>query len=241
MSSSSASRVRAPPCSNRPWPRIRGSSPWKRPRPWPTITRNSSPDLGAAEADRWRARYWQVVREHGVRPEGRIFVDKAPAGTLNLPVVAKLFPEARILFAVRDPRDVVLSCAMNAFQMNSLTYAFTSLAGSAACYDAAMGLARVYHGLLPLAVREVRYERLVEDFAGELEAICAFIGAPFEAAMTDVGATALGRAVRTPSAAHVREGVNRRGLARWRAYAAELAPVGDTLAPWVRAFGYPDA
>jgi len=46
--------------------------------------------------------------------------------------------------------------------------------------------------------------------------------------------------VRTPSAAHVREGVNRRGLERWRAYAAELAPVADTLAPWVRAFGYPE-
>jgi tetratricopeptide (TPR) repeat protein len=194
--------------------------------------------LGAVEADRWRARYWQTVREHGARPEGRIFVDKAPAGTLNLPIVAKLFPGARILFAVRDPRDVALSCAMNAFQMNSLTYAFTSLAETAACYDAAMSLARVYRGLLPLAVREVRYERLVEDFTGELGAICAFIGATFDPTMVDVGAAARGRAVRTPSAAHVREGVNRRGLARWRVYAAELAPVMDTLAPWVRAFGY---
>ena len=196
--------------------------------------------LGAAEADRWRARYWQTVREHGARPEGRIFVDKAPAGTLNLPLVAKLFPGARILFAMRDPRDVTLSCAMNAFQMNSLTYAFTSLGETAACYDAAMSLARVYRGLLPLAVREVRYERLIVDFAGELAAICAFIGAPFDAAMVDVGPAARGRAVRTPSAAHVREGVNRRGLERWRAYAAELAPVADTLAPWVRAFGYPE-
>ena len=47
---------------------------------------------------------------------------KAPRRELiNLPLVAKLFPDARILFAVRDPRDVVLSCVMNAFQMNAFT------------------------------------------------------------------------------------------------------------------------
>jgi hypothetical protein len=197
--------------------------------------------LGATEADRWRVRYWQVVREHGARPEGRIFVDKAPAGTLNLPLVAKLFPDARILFAARDPRDVVLSCAMNAFQMNALTYAFTTLAETAACYDAAMTLARAYRGLLPLPFRDVRYERLVEDFSGELKTICAFIGAAFDPAMADVAAAARGRAVRTPSAPQVREGLNRRGLDRWRAYAAELAPVAELLAPWVRNFGYPEA
>jgi hypothetical protein len=191
------------------------------------------------EAARWRARYWEVVRQHGVDPNGRVFLDKAPAGTLNLPLVARLFPAAKVLFAVRDPRDVVLSCAMNAFQMNALTYEFTSLSQTAACYDAAMGLASVYRRVLPLAVHEVRYEKLVAGFAQELTAITGFIGVPFDPATTDVAASARGRAVRTPSAAQVREGLNSGGVERWRAYRNEIAPVAGVLAPWVEAFGYP--
>ena len=156
------------------------------------------------------------MRQHGANPSGRVFLDKAPAGTLNLPVVAKLFPAAKILFAVRDPRDVVLSCAMNAFQMNALTYEFTSLAGAAACYDAGMTLAGIYRRVLPLSVREVRYERLVEAFADELAAIADFIDVGFDPAMADLASAARGRTVRTPSAVQVREGLSRRGVGRWR-------------------------
>jgi tetratricopeptide (TPR) repeat protein len=195
--------------------------------------------IGAREAEIWRGRYWQAVRDHGVEPRGGVFVDKAPAGTLNLPLIAKLFPQAKVLFAVRDPRDVVLSCAMNAFQMNSLTYAFTNLGDTAACYGACMALADVYRALLPLGVMEVRHEALVKDFPGQLAAIAAFVGLSFDPAMTDIATTALARPVRTPSAVQVRAGLNRRGLARWRAYAAELAPVRAALEPWVERFGYP--
>ena len=194
--------------------------------------------IGAQETEVWRARYWQAVRDHRVEPRGRVFVDKAPAGTLNLPIVAKLFPQAKVLFAVRDPRDVVLSCAMNAFQMNSLTYAFTDLSETAACYGACMALAEIYRVRLPLEVMEVSHEALVEDFPGELAAIAAFVGLSFDPAMTDIAATSLARRVRTPSAVQVRAGLNRRGLGRWRSYANELAPVRETLAPWVERFGY---
>jgi len=195
--------------------------------------------LGEREAAHWRVHYWQVVRDHGATPAGRVFLDKAPAGTINLPLVAKLFPWAKILFAIRDPRDVVLSCAMNAFQMNALTYAFTTLAETAACYSAAMTLAGVYRQLLPLSVREVRYEALVDDFAEELRAIAEFIGVDFQLAMADVASTASERVVRTPSATEVRSGLHRRGLSRWPVYAAELEPVAEVLAPWIKAFGYP--
>jgi hypothetical protein len=195
--------------------------------------------LTAAQAESWRRRYWEVVREHGVEPRRKVFLDKAPAGTINLPLVARLFPDARILFAIRDPRDVVLSCAMNAFQMNALTYEFTSLETTAACYAAAMRLAEIYRRVLPLRIHEVRYERLTRDFGGELAMICRFMGIDYRLQMIDVEAATRGRTVRTPSATQVRGGLDRGREGRWRAYAAELAPVQKILAPWVRAFGYP--
>ena len=195
--------------------------------------------LSEADIAHWRARYWAAVAACGANTDGRLFVDKAPAGTLYLPLVTKLFPRARILFAVRDPRDVVLSCYRNNFGINAMTYAFTGLEDAAACYDACMTMAEVYRRVLPLDILDVRHEALVDDPQGGLASICAFLGIEPTDRMTDVAATASGRAVRTPSADQVREGFSRRGLGRWRLYADELAPVLPILAPWAERFGYP--
>ena len=195
-------------------------------------------DISPADARIWRRRYWAEVTAHGSVPAGRVFVDKAPAGTIYLPLIAKLFPSAKILFAVRDPRDVVLSCFRNNFQLNAMTYAFTDLGETAACYAGCMSMAEVYRRMLPLDLREVRHEALVEDFAGELAKIAAFLGMEVVVGMADIAGTSASRTVRTPSAVQVREGLNRRGLARWRAYAEMLAPVQSVLAPWVERWGY---
>ena len=39
-------------------------------------------------------------------------------------------------------------------------------------------------------------------------------------------------------AAQLREGLNQKGVGRWRAYEDQLTPVLPVLAPWVRRFGY---
>jgi len=195
--------------------------------------------LTPAEAAAWRARYWAEVASHGVEARGRLFLDKQPAGTEDLPLVAKLFPGAKVLFAVRDPRDVVLSCFRQNFRMNAMTYAFTDLVEAAAGYDASFRLAERYRRVLPLEVLDVRHEELIADFEAGLRRICAFLGLEFHAAMTDVAGTAQARVVRTPSAPQVRAGLNAQGVGRWRAYAEALAPVLPVLEPWARRLGYP--
>ena len=194
--------------------------------------------LGPDETRAWRERYWAQVASLGVRAADRVFLDKAPAGTLYLPLIAKLFPAAKVLFAVRDPRDVVLSCFRNDFQLNAMTYAFTDLGETARCYDACMRMADVYRRVLPLDLHEVRHETLVEDFDAELARIAGFLGIEVTSSMADIAATARSRVVRTPSAVQVRAGLNTKGLARWRAYAGELGPVLPMLAPWVERWGY---
>jgi hypothetical protein len=119
-----------------------------------------------------------------------------------------------------------------------MTYAFTELGETAACYDACMALGRRYRGMLSLAWRDVRHEAVIADPAGEIAAIADWLGLEAEPGMLDVAATGQRRLVRTPSAAQLREGVTARYAGRWRAYADQLAPVMDVLAPWVEAFGY---
>ena len=82
----------------------------------------------SAELEPLRAAYWARVRAEGAQVAGKVFVDKHPLNTLKLPLIAKLFPEAKILFAQRDPRDVVLSCYRRRFAMSGSAYQLLTLA-----------------------------------------------------------------------------------------------------------------
>jgi Tfp pilus assembly protein PilF len=197
--------------------------------------------LDEAGALHWRKLYWERVREFGVEPAGKVFVDKLPLHTLYLPVIAKLFPRAKILFARRDPRDVVISCFKHRFRANPLTVEFTDLARTAQVYDRFMQLADVYREKLPLNVHVHRHEDLVEDLDAETQAICEFIGIDWDANMRNFVETANRRNIRTPSAGQVRKGLNRDGVAAWRKYGDSIDIIKPILAPWAERFGYPAA
>ncbi|HEX4179675.1 MAG TPA: sulfotransferase [Caulobacteraceae bacterium] len=193
--------------------------------------------LPPAEASRRRAEYLEVIRGFGLNPAGKVIVDKMPLYTTKLGLIFKLFPGAKILFALRDPRDVVLSCFRRSFQVNAGMYQFLTLDGAARFYDAVMRLAEVYRGKLPLDLHVVRYENLVADFEGEARAVCAFLGVGWTEKLHDFAAVARERRIRTPSAAQVRGGLYS-GEGQWRRYAKHLEPVMPILAPWIERFGY---
>ena len=194
--------------------------------------------IDVAEAEQQRQAYWLAVRGAGIEPAGKVFIDKMPLASVQLPLVAKLFPTARILFARRDPRDVVVSCFRRRFGMNPAMYELLTLEGAAAFYDAVMRLSAVYRQALDLPQQIVRYERLVEDFEATARAACDFLGLEWHADMVDFAAKARARGVATPSAAQVAKGLNREGQGVWLRYRDQLAPVLPTLEPWVREFRY---
>jgi hypothetical protein len=168
---------------------------------------------------------------------GKVFIDKLPLHTPALPLIAKLFPNATILFALRDPRDVVFSCFRRRFRVNGAMFEFLTLDGAARYYGAMMRLADLYRERLPVAVHTVRHEALVADFEGQMRQVLDAVGAPWSAEVHNFAA--LARASnKTPSAPQVARGLNTDGLAQWRRYRVELAPVLGDLSPWVSRFGY---
>ncbi len=186
-----------------------------------------------------RKQYWRRVREFGVEPSGKVFIDKLPLSTPFLPLIAKLFPTAKIIFARRDPRDVVVSCFRRRFRQNAMILEFTSIERTARLYDAVMRLAELYFAKLPLDVHIYRYESLVEDFDSEAKSLCAFLGLKWDAAMRDFAETARKRDVRTPSAPQVRRGLYKEGVGQWRRYSEGLTSVLPILRPWVERYRYP--
>jgi Flp pilus assembly protein TadD len=191
-----------------------------------------------AELAPLRDGYWARVRAEGAEPAGKVFVDKHPLHTFRLPLILKLFPDAKILFARRDPRDVVLSCYRRRFAMSNSAYQLLTLAGAAGYYDAAMNLAERLQPAMAANTLVVRHEALVENFDKAVGEVCDFLGLPWVDAMRNFADKARDRAVATPSGAQLSRGLSAEGVGAWRRYRGQMATVAPMLAPWVAKYGY---
>ena len=197
--------------------------------------------LTDAELQPWRAAYWKRAAQTEPALTRAVFVDKMPLNAVFLPLIAKLFPRAKILLALRDPRDAVLSCFRRRFAMNAGMVEFTGLDTSAAYYIAVMSLIEVYREKLALDLLETHHERLVADFDGEAKRLCDFLGLEFHGEMRAFADRAKAQNIDTPSGAQLARGLSQAGLEQWRRYAPQMQPVLPMLAPFVTRFGYPES
>ena len=165
-------------------------------------------------------------------------VDKMPLNTIDAGLIYRLFPQARILLALRHPCDVVLSGFMQAMKPNAAMVLFDSLASTARFYAQVMGLWLRYREVLPLSVRTVRYEDLVADLPGETRRILEFFWLPWDDAVLGYAEHAKQRAIATPSYHQVVQPIYRRSVGRWRNYADAFTDVLPILQPFIEAFGY---
>jgi tetratricopeptide (TPR) repeat protein len=189
-------------------------------------------------ADAARESYWRsVAATIGEDVSGKVVIDKLPLHTAALPVISKLFPRAKVLFALRDPRDVVLSCFRRRFQINSAMFEFLDLADAATYYDRIMALARAYRRVLPLTVQDVRHETLVTNFEAEVRGALVFLGLEWDPAVERF-TEKLPADARTPSDVQLARGLNADGVGQWRRYEDHMAAVLPVLEKWVGEFGY---
>lgn len=193
--------------------------------------------LNEAEVDPFRQAYWDKVVESGADLSGGAFVDMDPLKSLRLPLIARLFPDARVLIMRRDPRDVLWSCFHTNFALTNAAMEFTSLEATARHYDAMMCLIDSALEHLPLSAMEVHYHRLVQDFTTQTREICEFLQLPWTQELSRFDKTARTRGVSTASAGQVRKGLYD-GTRQWQRYAHFLEPVMPILQPWIERFGY---
>ena len=185
----------------------------------------------------WRQAYWDKVVSAGVPAGAAGFVDMDPIKGTRLPLIARLFPGAKLLRMVRDPRDVVWSCFRTHFAVTSNTLDFTTLEDTARHYDALMRLIALAEERLPITLHPVRYDGVVRQFDNETRAMCAFAGLPWSPAIRRFDRTARDRGVSTASVGQVRKGLYD-GTRQWEPFAAHLAEVMPILEPWIARFGY---
>ncbi len=169
----------------------------------------------------------------------KLLIDKSPLNGIFAPLIQALFPEARLIMALRHPCDVVLSCFMQEFTMTPFMLNYTSLKGVTSVYEQVMGLWLNYLPVHSLAVHTIRYEDLVTNKDSSLRALMAHIGHRAEAVLGDHTDHATRRGlINTPSYHQVSQPVYTSARYRWRRYEAQLVEVMPILEPFIQAFGY---
>jgi hypothetical protein len=134
--------------------------------------------LTPAELDRWKRTFLRFLKTVSFR-DGRRLVLKSPPHTARVPVLLDMFPDARFVHIVRDPR-VVFPSTVNMWTSMTKRHCFHN-PPAAGVEDRVLRDFRVVYDRLeearplfkPGRFHELRYEELVKDPVGELGKVYA--------------------------------------------------------------------
>lgn len=186
-----------------------------------------------------RQRYFKsLLREPLQNRERRVLLDKNPSPTAWLPVWLRLFPELKVIIALRDPRDVLVSCYFQNLPLNATNANFLSLERTARHYADLMDVWLRLRELGGFDWLETRYEDVVANLAGEGRRVTEFLGLAWYPEQEEFPAANRNKFIFSPNYADAARPVYQRAVGRWKNYAEALAPMQAQLAPYCRALGY---
>ena len=184
-----------------------------------------------------------VLRQHyvkslatvlGTAVEGKTLLDKNPSRTIWLPAFLRVFPELRVLIALRDPRDVMISLYFQDHpNTNYLT--FEQLAQHYASVMDVWLAVREWEGLTWM---ETKYEDIVADLQKEGSRVTKFLGPEWHENQGRFYERNREKPILSTNYADVTKPVYKRAVGRWRPYEKQLAPALAILEPYCKKFGY---
>lgn len=172
------------------------------------------------------------------KPGATVVVNKNPMDLLALGVLSRVFPNARVIVAIRDPRDVCLSCFLQEFIANAANIHFFTLEGTVEMYSMVMDVWLAQREILRLPLLVSRYEDLTRDFERQARRLIEFVGVDWSDEVLRFHERANRRVVSTPSYEAVTSPVHTGALGRWRRFERQLSPILTRLEAYVRALGY---
>jgi tetratricopeptide (TPR) repeat protein len=195
--------------------------------------------LSNDDREQLRLQYFSIVEQSLVRRPDTLLIDKFPLNICHVGLINRIFPEARLILALRHPYDVCLSCFMQSFVLNDAMANFSTIGDTAVLYDEVMRLWQQSVRIFAPNFHSLHYESLVDDFRGEVSSLLEFLGVGWDDAVLNYTTHAKTRgSINTPSYQQVTEPVYRRAKYRWERYHSYLEPVKGLLHQHVEYFGY---
>lgn len=193
------------------------------------------------QLNKLRRAYWaNVKRETAPGKLPACTVDKLPLNIFALLHINRLFPSARIVVALRDPRDCVFSGFQQKFGMNAAMFQLLKLETASAFYNQVMNIVAGVADAGAFAMHFIRYEEVIKNFKDEVGALISFLGLEWEDSLFDYQATARARDIVTPSAPQVIQPLYTSSIGKWRHYEKWIGNKFGPLDYWVKKWGYPE-
>jgi tetratricopeptide (TPR) repeat protein len=215
---------------------------------FPAMWRSAATPLPTIEAldgippdrlSRQRARYLDYMAAALNEPIGdRVHLDKNPTMTLLLPGFLRLFPETRVLIALRDPRDVVVSCFMQYLPLNTNSVCFLTLERTAKRYAHDLGAWLKLRDKISSPWLEARYEDCVSNLPQEAERALDFLQLAWDPQVLQYRERLQNKTVSSPTYEAVSKPLYTAAIGRWKHYEKFLQPCLPILDSFIREFRY---
>ena len=169
----------------------------------------------------------------------KIYIDKLPLNFIFIGEICRFFPNAKFLFAIRNPFDVVLSCFMQQFAPNDAMMNFINLEDTSNFYDLSMSLYKKFRKLFKSNLYETKYEDVVIDFDGSIQKLLKFLNLEWEDGIKKFYETASKRGIiSTPSFNQVNKPIYTKSINRWKNYEIKFQDIKPKLNKWLDEFNY---
>ncbi|WNC71990.1 sulfotransferase [Thalassotalea psychrophila] len=149
------------------------------------------------------------------------YVDKLPANYLNIPLILKALPNAKIVHLIRDPMDACFSSYKQLFANAYLhSYNQEEMARHHVRY---LKLMQVWRERFPGRFFDISYEETARNLEPNARALIDYLELPWQDECLNFHQQKT--AVTTASTVQVREPAHTRSIGRWRKYEQQLQPM----------------
>ena len=186
-----------------------------------------------------RQLYYKKMEQYLEISPDKIYVDKFPLNIIYLAEINKIFPEAKYILALRNPRDSVLSCFMQSFTPNDAMLNMLTIDDASNLYDQTMQLWKIYEKVLDIKFHKVKYEDVVNNFEPTIKDLITFLELDWTDKLKDFYKTAeKKRIISTPSYDQVNNPIYNKSIDRWKNYKDKFINTGKIFEKWNKEFNY---
>ena len=171
--------------------------------------------------------------------DGKIYIDKFPLNIVFLAEINKIFPNAKYILALRNPRDSVLSCFMQSFTPNDAMSNMLSINDASNLYDQTMKLFKIYERILDLKLHIVKYEDVINNFEPTIKNLLKFLQVEWTDNLREFYKSAENkRIISTPSYDQVNKPLYNQSIGRWKNYEDKFVETSKIFEKWNKEFNY---
>ncbi len=168
----------------------------------------------------------------------KLIIDKYPLNLIELGFIKTIFPNSKIILAIRHPLDCIISCVLTAFKMNDGMVNFENIQTSSFFYNECFELLFKYLDYFEIKYHEVKYENIINNFKDETNKLINYLNLNFEDNINNFQKTARQREkINTPSYDQVIQPIYTTSINRYKNF-DEIKKIKIDIARWINLFSY---